>query len=155
MAPFASPLSFGVNSEHSGGSMDKPSVQFSLDHNEIALIPKLNEFTPKEIADCFYTSDDYKKMKSKDRVLVRLMKKGRFDDQSCEYCLRGIALESNKLERQSRIQRVQAIVLSSHNKDHEDDGDHQLAEMLAKATLSATEEALARAQEDAQAACDD
>lgn len=135
--------------------MDNKSstVQFRLDQIEIEFIPRLDEFTSQEVADYFYTSDDYKKMKSNDRALRRLLKKGRWDTVATndEYCIRGIELASDKAERQCRIQRVQAIVFSVH-KSNSPVVYEQLAEMLGKATIYATEEALARAQEDAEEA---
>ena len=138
-------------------SLDKlQTVRFALDQNEVTLIPTLDEFTPDEISKCFYNASDFKKMKSQDRVLLRMLKKGYFSQSpgntSQDHCLRGIEQEAYWEERLIRIQKVQAIVLSNKRRYTYEEDAVELATKLAKATLFSKQEAISRARGDAAAA---
>ena len=157
MPPFASFVNGLSHSEHSRESVDKASVRFSLDKNEVQPIPTLGELSEQEISDMYYTSGDFKKMRSKNKVILRLMKTGRFNGDSDEYCFRGVVIESLKQERQARLQKVYGALFWEVKRQSVEgvQNPSSIARKVAEITRQSTEEALVRACEDAAAVQDE
>mmetsp|Transcript_60736 Transcript_60736/g.170170 ORF Transcript_60736/g.170170 Transcript_60736/m.170170 type:complete len:121 (+) Transcript_60736:186-548(+) len=111
------------SSENTGTACNRkpPVVRFSLDQNQVQLIPMVEEMSSQEMEDSYYTLEDYKKIKTTNTAILRKVKKwGRCNNNnnnssnnnntkkknSEEYCLRGLEHETHKEERQARHQKV-------------------------------------------------
>lgn len=153
LAPFADSSSIGFFSDHSRDSQNKPSVMFSLDQNQVQLIEKVEDMSPEDILNSYYRPDDFKKMKSKNRVLLRMMKAGRFNgNNSNEYCFRGIEDDATKEERRARISKVRSALFAElrQQKLNGVDEPEELAKKLAQESRVSLELALARGHSDAE-----
>jgi hypothetical protein len=149
--------------EHSQNAVsfrNKPaSVRFRLDQNQVLFIPNLDDMSSEEISDTYYTSCDFKRIKSSNNGLLRKMmkKKGRrrFSDNDC---VRGVDPESRQQERQARYQKMQSEIKQLYCRAGTNENTTfetlliLLASKLAVESRAAVDEALARAQGDEEAA---
>ena len=148
MAPFSTNIPLTNNSNHSASSTKSWKLSFQLELNETISVPTKAELSEDEIGDVWFTSDDYRRMESRSRILKRMMSTGRFDESKDDedFSFRGLETDSAKLARQQRINSARSAALILQHSDSE-----KLAEKLRRLSISSTEEALSRARKDALA----
>jgi hypothetical protein len=121
------------------------------------LVESHHDFSEDEIESIWYSSDDYRRIRSKNQRLVRMIKDGYFameDDK--HFCFRGIV---NEQLRQKRVAYRQQALHSLRCEQQRQymagiTDEDNLRSALVLSTRLATEEAMVRAQEDRRAVLD-
>lgn len=115
-------------------------------------VPDVNDFTEEEIENMWFSAAEFKKLKSKRRVLERMMLSGRFQnsDNSDDYCFRGIETAKDREFRHSRRQQVgNALFTEQGQQTIQGKRDpERLRNALLDYTTASAGEALERARSD-------
>lgn len=129
-------------------------VRFNMECR-VHTVPDISEYTDEEIENLWFSTAEFKKLKSKRRVIERMMLSGRFQesDTSDDYCFRGIETAKDREFRLSRRQRVGRILIAEQiNQAGQGIRDpERLRNVLIEHTAASAAEARERAQKDSLA----
>lgn len=123
-------------------------VHFKLESNSIHEISARSELSRDEYSQLWYTEEDLKVIRSDLRIVTRMMKSGRFEEDA-DLCFRGIELDR---EKDQRADRQATILMELFWWKIGNFFDSEVPSKLQKLTFKAKRDALVRAKQDQEAA---
>lgn len=131
----------------------KRKVRLDLKASKTMIIPSCRDFTADEIESAWWSDEDYKRIQSKTKVVMRMMKKD-FNEDDKDYCFRGIQTDEAKQKRAIYRQQAMESLFWEQKRQYMAGitNEEKLRSVLVMCTKAAVDEAVARAQQDRLAA---
>ena len=166
--------SFSTHLEHNEAEIEKNEPKPSAPTNNkpcenrrrtVSFRPKvivkktmhINDYTNKEYRKCFYTEKDYKVIGEMFQITQQFLALGHPEDLNVGLCFRGVKEQTREelIRRARTVQRVTNTVLAEqkHQRKTKKNAEY-MADICRSQSVRSQKEALARAQQDAQAVQD-